>query len=59
MNEIEENRLFESRATLYVALMQFCKEASDHDPCLNYRNCDECSVRKRTDELRDQVIFNV
>ena len=54
-NEIEKNLLTESRARLYVSLIAFCEESGKHDPCLNYKDCDECPVKHRITELADEV----
>ena len=55
--EIEKNLLTDSRARLYVSLMAFCKEAGNHDPCLNYKECSECPVTRRLEELVDEVTW--
>jgi hypothetical protein len=50
--ETMQNNLMTSRANLVVALRQFCNSETDHEPCLNYRDCDECHIREKIDKLK-------
>ena len=56
-NEILNNNLVASRANLVVSLRKFCESESQHEPCLNYRDCDECDVHKRIEELKEGVLY--
>lgn len=55
--EILQNNLIVSRAELVVSLRKFCESESQHEPCLNYHDCDDCDVRKRIEELKQDVIY--
>jgi len=59
MNETEKNLLSESRARLVVALRAFCKEEGNHEPCLNFKRCDECEIESKIKELKDELFWSV
>jgi hypothetical protein len=61
MNEKIELRILKmkelnAKIELYLNLEKFCDSAFNHDPCLNFRDCHECSVRSERERLKEEIM---
>jgi len=41
----------------FLALEKFCDSVCNHEPCLNYRDCDECDVKRKREELKEEIMY--
>lgn len=55
---ILRNKLITSQADLVVSLRKFCQSEGEHDPCLNYKDCYDCAIRKRMEQTKDDLLNN-
>ena len=58
MNKEEYFKMKEisAKIELYLALVKFCNEVSNHEPCLNYKKCYECSIAEKKESLKKEIM---
>jgi hypothetical protein len=55
--EILKMKELTAKIELYLALEKFCDSVCNHEPCLNFRDCDECSLKQKREELKEEIMY--